>query len=140
MADAFPPDERIELIARSILLRAGLARFYEERRANWDRLAKLWQPTMQDIDGADGNNDLTSVAINSYTTARIQNAEDLETLNEALRQMDRAIDLLESPTQDIAVVAYGLEQLQYRVIELEEYADLKEPVDLLRELIESREA
>jgi hypothetical protein len=118
MADAFPPDERIELIARSILLRAGISRFQEERRANWDRLARAHRPA--DVD------------------ARLQNAEDLQTLDDALRLMDRAIDLLESPTEDrVAVVAFGIEQLQHRVTELEEYADLKEPIGLLRELIES---
>lgn len=134
MADAFPPGERVELVARTILLRAGIARFQEERRANWDRLAKLWQPAAKDAESAD---DLMSLAISGYTTARLQNAEDLATLDDALRLIDRAIELLESPTDDrVAVVAYGLEQLQHRVIELEEYADLREPLDVLRELIE----
>ncbi|MQM25669.1 hypothetical protein [Glycomyces albidus] len=131
MADAFPPGERVELVARTILLRAGIARFQEERRANWDRLAKLWQPASDDAD------DLASPAAGGYTTARIQNAEDLATLDDALRLIDRAIELLESPADDrVAVVAYSLEQLQHRVIELEEYADLREPLDVLRELIE----
>ncbi|GAA2300238.1 hypothetical protein GCM10009853_065800 [Glycomyces scopariae] len=116
MPDPFPPSERVELVARAILLRAGIARFQEERRANWDRLAL--RP--------------------GDATARLQNADDLQTLDDALRLMDRAIDLLESPTEDrVAVVAFGIEQLQHRVTELEEYADLKEPIGLLRELIES---
>ncbi|GAA1676065.1 hypothetical protein GCM10009830_23390 [Glycomyces endophyticus] len=118
MAEPFPPAERVELVARAILLRAGIARFQEERRANWDRLAKAHRPT--DV------------------SARLQNADDLATLDDALRLMDRAIDLLESPAEDrVAIVAFGIEQLQHRVTELEEYADLKEPLGLLRELIES---
>lgn len=130
MADAFPPGERVELVARAVLLRAGLARFHEERRANWDRLTGDRRPAVDDPD---------AVTLNTQPGARTQNADDLRTLGDALRLMDRVIDLLESPAEDIAVVAFGLEQLQSRVIELEEYADLKEPVGLLRELIESRD-
>ncbi|MEU5872433.1 hypothetical protein AB0A73_12855 [Glycomyces sp. NPDC047369] len=131
MADAFPPGERVELVARAVLLRAGLARFHEERRVNWDRLTGDRRPAVDDPD---------ALTLDTRPGARTENADDLRTLADALRLMDRVIDLLESPTEDIAVVAYALEQLQHTVIELEEYADLKEPVGLLRQLLESREA
>ncbi|MFB9659040.1 hypothetical protein ACFQS3_13170 [Glycomyces mayteni] len=125
MSDAFPPGERVELVARAVLLRAGLARFHEERRANWDRLTGDRTPSVDDPD---------AVTLNTHPGARTENADDLRTLGDALRLMDRVIDLLESPAQDIAVVAYGLEQLQHTVIELEEYADLKTPLALLSDL------
>ena len=129
------PSERVWLVAEMVLLRAELAAFHEERQANFKRLATMWQPTMQDVESAD---DLKSIAINSYTAARMQNAEDLELLGDALALVDSAIEILDAPAPLPAALVHALEHLRHHMAELTAYNDLRAPLDLLRDFLDSR--
>jgi hypothetical protein len=132
--DEFAPDARIAIVAEAVLLRAELAEARDERQANWERLGTMWQPTMEDIENAD---DLQSVAINSYTTARIENADDLEFLDEALALIDRAIDMLEDRSVRLTrVLAMCLEQIGDHLAEQGDFREVREPVAMLREIVE----
>ncbi len=93
----------------------------------------MWQPTMDDIDNA---NDLQSLAINTYAIARIQNADDLEILADALDLVDGAIEMLEDPNCGLTrVVTLCLEQIGDRFAETRDFPELKEPLDVLREVV-----
>ncbi|MEU5154375.1 hypothetical protein [Glycomyces sp. NPDC021274] len=131
--EAYSPGERIILAAEAVLLRAELADHRDERQANFDRLAKMWQPTMDEVVNA---NELQSIAINSYTTARIENAEDLAILNRAIALVDQAVALLERPTNRLTPhLPLTLEQLQAAIIDPETYEELLPPLDALGLLI-----
>ncbi len=128
-----PPEAQITLVIEAVMLRAELAEAHEERQANWERLAAMWQPTMDDIDNA---NDLQSLAINTYAIARIQNADDLEILADALDLVDGAIEMLEDPNCGLTrVLTLCLEQIGDRFAETRDFPELKEPLDVLREVV-----
>lgn len=123
------PGERITLAAEAVLLRAELVDHRDERQADFDRLAQMWQPTMDDVDSA---NELQSMAINTYTTARIENAEDLAILNRAVALVDQAVALIERPHRDLTPhLAPTLGQLQAALFDLERYEELLPPLDAL---------
>ncbi|MEV3938475.1 hypothetical protein AB0K52_21175 [Glycomyces sp. NPDC049804] len=128
-SEPFTPGERITLAAEAVLLRAELVDHRDERQADFDRLAQMWQPTMDDVDSA---NELQAMAINTYTTARIENAEDLAILNRAVALVDQSVALIERPTRSLTPhLAPTLGQLQAALFDLERYEELLPPLDAL---------
>jgi hypothetical protein len=131
--DACTPGERIALAAEAVLLRAELADHRDERQANFDRLAQMWQPAMDEVDSA---NELQSLAIDTYTTARIENADDLAVLNRAVALVDQAVALIERPTRGLTPhLAPTLGQRQGALFDLERYEELLAPLDALAFLL-----
>lgn len=129
-----PPEEHIGLVVEAVLLRAELKDLRDERQDDFDRLATMRQWTMEDIDNA---TDLQSIAIYSYTTARIQNAEALEILDDGLALMDRAIGLLESGDDGLALaVAYAVDRTRERLEEMEDYIELTIAFEVLRDIVQ----
>lgn len=129
----FPPDAHITMIAEAILLRASLIELRDDRQANWDRLAGMRQPTMGDVESAD---DLQALNITAYTTARMQNADDLAILTEAVDLVDRAVDILEEePTGLTLLVEFALARLRHCLADIQDYRDLEEPLDDLSRII-----